>query len=63
MSVWHHTDFKFHRRITQLGCYWGGGGHTDVINSPWASVFSMWGVSPGKWWKSAMGMRRMPPPG
>ena len=30
MSVWHHTDFKFHRRITQIGCYWGGGGHTEL---------------------------------
>jgi glyoxylase-like metal-dependent hydrolase (beta-lactamase superfamily II) len=30
VSVWHHTDFKFHRRITQIGCYWGGGGHTEL---------------------------------
>jgi glyoxylase-like metal-dependent hydrolase (beta-lactamase superfamily II) len=28
--VWHHTDFKFHRQITQIGCYWGGGGHTEL---------------------------------
>lgn len=26
----HHTDFKFHPRITQIGCYWGGGGHTEL---------------------------------
>lgn len=25
-----HTDFKFHRQITQIGCYWGGGGHTEL---------------------------------
>jgi glyoxylase-like metal-dependent hydrolase (beta-lactamase superfamily II) len=30
VNVWHHTDFKFHRRITQIGCYWGGGGHTEL---------------------------------
>lgn len=27
---WHHTDFKLHRRITQIGCYWGDGGHTEL---------------------------------
>jgi glyoxylase-like metal-dependent hydrolase (beta-lactamase superfamily II) len=25
-----HTDFKFHPRITQIGCYWGQGGHTEL---------------------------------
>ena len=25
-----HTDFKFHPRITQIGCYWSGGGHTEL---------------------------------
>lgn len=25
-----HTDFKFHPRITQIGCYWGNGGHTEL---------------------------------
>src|SRR5689334_7467838 len=25
-----HTDFKFHPRITQVGCYWGNGGHTEL---------------------------------
>src|SRR5438045_3301755 len=28
--VWHHTDFKFHRQITQVGCYWGNGGHPEL---------------------------------
>src|SRR5919108_636177 len=30
MAYWHHTDFKFHRLVTQIGCYWGGGGHTEL---------------------------------
>ena len=25
-----HTDFKFHPQITQVGCYWGNGGHTEL---------------------------------
>jgi glyoxylase-like metal-dependent hydrolase (beta-lactamase superfamily II) len=25
-----HTDFKFHRQLTQIGCYWGNGGHTEL---------------------------------
>jgi glyoxylase-like metal-dependent hydrolase (beta-lactamase superfamily II) len=25
-----HTDFKFHPKVTQIGCYWGGGGHTEL---------------------------------
>lgn len=25
-----HTDFKFHPHITQVGCYWGQGGHTEL---------------------------------
>ncbi len=25
-----HTEFKFHAKITQLGCYWEGGGHTEL---------------------------------
>jgi glyoxylase-like metal-dependent hydrolase (beta-lactamase superfamily II) len=25
-----HTDFKFHPRLTQVGCYWGNGGHTEL---------------------------------
>jgi hydroxyacylglutathione hydrolase len=29
-SPYHHTDFKFHRLVTQVGCYWGGGGHTEL---------------------------------
>jgi glyoxylase-like metal-dependent hydrolase (beta-lactamase superfamily II) len=30
MSLRHHTEFKFHRLITQIGCYWGSGGHTEL---------------------------------
>lgn len=30
MNVVPHTDFKFHPLITQIGCYWGGGGHTEL---------------------------------
>src|SRR5437867_2423660 len=25
-----HTDLKFHRQLTQIGCYWGNGGHTEL---------------------------------
>ncbi|MCL4465094.1 MAG: MBL fold metallo-hydrolase [Chloroflexi bacterium] len=25
-----HTDFKFHPQVTQVGCYWGDGGHTEL---------------------------------
>jgi len=25
-----HTDFKFHPQVTQIGCYWGAGGHTEL---------------------------------
>ncbi len=25
-----HTDFKCHALVTQLGCYWEGGGHTEL---------------------------------
>ncbi|MHB1006605.1 MAG: MBL fold metallo-hydrolase [Chloroflexota bacterium] len=25
-----HTDFKFHPQVTQIGCYWGKGGHTEL---------------------------------
>jgi glyoxylase-like metal-dependent hydrolase (beta-lactamase superfamily II) len=25
-----HTDFKLHPQITQVGCYWGNGGHTEL---------------------------------
>ena len=25
-----HTDFKFHPQVTQIGCYWGQGGHTEL---------------------------------
>ncbi len=28
MSI--HTDFKFHPQVTQIGCYWGGGGHSEL---------------------------------
>ena len=28
--VQRHTDFRFQRRLTQVGCYWGGGGHTEL---------------------------------
>ncbi|MBM4416883.1 MAG: MBL fold metallo-hydrolase [Chloroflexi bacterium] len=28
---WHHTDFPFHRALTQIGCYWEEGrGHTEM---------------------------------
>src|SRR5437870_2165202 len=30
MSVIQHTDFKFHPQISQVGCYWGVGGHTEL---------------------------------
>ena len=30
MSHNQHTDFKFHPQITQVGCYWGVGGHTEL---------------------------------
>src|SRR5437773_1719809 len=30
VNAWQHTDFKFHRRMTQIGCYWGAGGHTEL---------------------------------
>jgi glyoxylase-like metal-dependent hydrolase (beta-lactamase superfamily II) len=30
VSVTQHTDFKFHPQITQVGCYWGQGGHTEL---------------------------------
>ena len=39
------------------------GNVTAVINSPRFSVFSMWGVSPGSVWKSAMGIFRAVPSG
>jgi glyoxylase-like metal-dependent hydrolase (beta-lactamase superfamily II) len=25
-----HTDFKFHPQVTQVGTYWGGGGHSEL---------------------------------
>lgn len=25
-----HTEFKFHPQVTQIGCYWGQGGHTEL---------------------------------
>src|SRR5439155_928330 len=25
-----HTDVKFHRQLTQIGCDWGNGGHTEL---------------------------------
>ena len=30
MSPNQHTDFKFHPQVTQVGCYWGSGGHTEL---------------------------------
>ena len=30
MDPLNHTDFKFHPQITQIGCYWGGVGHTEL---------------------------------
>ncbi len=30
MDPLNHTDFKFHPQITQIGCYWGGAGHTEL---------------------------------
>ena len=41
----------------------GFGSVTAVINSPGASVVSMCGVSPGRRWKSAIGMLRVWPSG
>ena len=25
-----HNQFRFHSQVVQIGCYWGGGGHTDL---------------------------------
>ena len=25
-----HNEFRFHRQVVQIGCYWGGGGHTEL---------------------------------
>ena len=30
MNILPHTDFKFHPQITQVGCYWGNDGHTEL---------------------------------
>jgi len=30
VSANQHTDFKFHPQVTQVGCYWGNGGHNEL---------------------------------
>lgn len=25
-----HNEFRFHRQVVQIGCYWGTGGHTEL---------------------------------
>lgn len=25
-----HNEFRFHRQVVQIGCYWGDGGHTEL---------------------------------
>jgi glyoxylase-like metal-dependent hydrolase (beta-lactamase superfamily II) len=29
-AVQPHTEFRFHPKVVQIGCYWGDGGHTEL---------------------------------